>query len=50
MSWRMLGLMVAKGLLDNVLSDYLWARAILLLGEAHFVMDCSSGSALRLVC
>ncbi|KAI7841405.1 hypothetical protein COHA_005022 [Chlorella ohadii] len=32
MSWRMLGLMVAKGLLDNVLSDYLWARAILLLG------------------
>lgn len=32
MSWRMFGLMVAKGLLDNVLSDYLWARAILLLG------------------
>ena len=33
MSWRMLGAMVAKGLLDNVLSDYLWARAILLVGE-----------------
>lgn len=29
----MFGLMVAKGLLDNVLSDYLWARAILLVGE-----------------
>lgn len=32
MTWRVLGLMVAKGLLDNVLSDYLWARSILLLG------------------
>ena len=32
MSWRVFGMMVAKGLLDNVLSDYLWARAILLLG------------------
>ena len=29
------GLVVAKGLLDNVLSDYLWARAILLLGACR---------------
>jgi solute carrier family 35 protein F5 len=35
LSWRGFGLMVAKGLLDNVLSDYLWARAILLVGEAQ---------------
>lgn len=33
LSWRQFGLVVAKGLLDNVLSDYLWARAILLIGE-----------------
>lgn len=33
MSWRVFGLMVLKGLADNVLSDYLWARAILLVGE-----------------
>lgn len=32
MSWGVLGAMVLKGLLDNVLSDYLWARAILLVG------------------
>ncbi len=32
-SGRAFGLMVGKGLLDNVLSDYLWARAILLVGE-----------------
>ncbi|KAL4458711.1 hypothetical protein ABPG75_013576 [Micractinium tetrahymenae] len=32
MSWRVFGLMVVKGLADNVLSDYLWARAILLVG------------------
>lgn len=25
-----MGLLVLKGLLDNVLSDYLWARAVLL--------------------
>ena len=31
---RSFGLVVAKGLLDNVLSDYLWARAILLLGAS----------------
>eukprot|EP00891_Asterochloris_glomerata_P007549 jgi/Astpho2/7549/Aster-02457 len=28
----MLGLNVLKGLFDNVLSDYLWARAVLLIG------------------
>lgn len=33
LTWRQFGLVVAKGLLDNVLSDYLWARAILLVGE-----------------
>ncbi|GAB4821963.1 hypothetical protein N2152v2_009009 [Parachlorella kessleri] len=31
-TWKTFGLVVAKGLLDNVLSDYLWARAILLIG------------------
>ncbi|XP_020599448.1 thiamine-repressible mitochondrial transport protein THI74-like [Phalaenopsis equestris] len=30
LTWRHLGLIVGKGLLDNVLSDYLWAKAILL--------------------
>lgn len=30
LTWYQLGLIVAKGLLDNVLSDYLWAKAILL--------------------
>jgi len=29
---QVLGLIVIKGLADNVLSDYLWARAILLVG------------------
>ncbi|XP_042449595.1 thiamine-repressible mitochondrial transport protein THI74-like [Zingiber officinale] len=28
LSWNQLGLIVGKGLLDNVLSDYLWAEAI----------------------
>lgn len=32
MSWKVFGVMVGKGLLVNVLSDYLWARAILLMG------------------
>ncbi|KAF6135793.1 hypothetical protein GIB67_028649 [Kingdonia uniflora] len=30
LSWKQFGLIVAKGLLDNVLSDYLWAKAVLL--------------------
>nr|CAN74056.1 hypothetical protein VITISV_001016 [Vitis vinifera] len=30
LTWKQLGLIVGKGLLDNVLSDYLWAKAILL--------------------
>ena len=30
MSWKVFGLLVCKGLLDNVLSDYLWMRAVLL--------------------
>ena len=29
-TWSVLSLAIAKGLLDNVLSDYLWARAVLL--------------------
>lgn len=29
-TWNQFGLIVGKGLLDNVLSDYLWAKAILL--------------------
>ncbi|KAI4354404.1 hypothetical protein L6164_003268 [Bauhinia variegata] len=29
-TWKQLGLIVGKGLLDNVLSDYLWAKAVLL--------------------
>ena len=32
LSWSTLGIIIIKGLLDNVLSDYLWARAILLIG------------------
>ncbi|CAM8965380.1 unnamed protein product [Rhodiola kirilowii] len=30
LSWKQFGLVVGKGLLDNVLSDYLWAKAVLL--------------------
>lgn len=30
LTWKQLGLIIGKGLLDNVLSDYLWAKAILL--------------------
>ncbi|CAI0560976.1 unnamed protein product [Linum tenue] len=30
LTWKQLGLVVGKGLLDNVLSDYLWAKAVLL--------------------
>ena len=30
LNWTVFGLAVGKGLLDNVLSDYLWARAVLL--------------------
>jgi hypothetical protein len=33
LTWKTFGMVLAKGLLDNVLSDYLWARAILLVGE-----------------
>lgn len=32
MTWKSFGMVVLKGLLDNVLSDYLWARSILLIG------------------
>ncbi|KAK7292968.1 hypothetical protein RJT34_15827 [Clitoria ternatea] len=30
LTWEQLGLIIGKGLLDNVLSDYLWAKAVLL--------------------
>ncbi|KAG2716810.1 hypothetical protein I3760_03G144500 [Carya illinoinensis] len=30
LTWEQFGLIVGKGLLDNVLSDYLWAKAVLL--------------------
>lgn len=30
LTWVIFGYLVAKGLLDNVLSDYLWARAVVL--------------------
>jgi solute carrier family 35 protein F5 len=30
LTWLIFGYLVVKGLLDNVLSDYLWARAVLL--------------------
>jgi solute carrier family 35 protein F5 len=32
LTWTTFGMVLAKGLFDNVLSDYLWARAILLVG------------------
>lgn len=32
MSWSIFGILILKGCLDNVLSDYLWARSILLIG------------------
>ncbi|KAE9618028.1 hypothetical protein Lal_00037866 [Lupinus albus] len=30
LTWRQFGLIIGKGLLDNVLSDYLWAKAVIL--------------------
>jgi solute carrier family 35 protein F5 len=30
LTWLIFGYLVAKGMLDNVLSDYLWARAVIL--------------------
>ncbi|CAL1411983.1 unnamed protein product [Linum trigynum] len=30
LTWKQLGLVVGKGILDNVVSDYLWAKAVLL--------------------
>ncbi|XP_030532689.1 uncharacterized vacuolar membrane protein YML018C [Rhodamnia argentea] len=30
LNWEQVGLIIGKGLLDNVLSDYLWAKAVLL--------------------
>lgn len=30
LTWEQFGLIIGKGLLDNVLSDYLWAKAVLL--------------------
>ncbi|XP_052171756.1 thiamine-repressible mitochondrial transport protein THI74 [Diospyros lotus] len=30
LTWKQISLIVGKGLLDNVLSDYLWAKAVLL--------------------
>ncbi|KAE8676268.1 Kinase superfamily protein [Hibiscus syriacus] len=30
LSWNLFGMIIGKGLLDNVLSDYLWAKAVLL--------------------
>jgi len=30
LTWTILGFLIVKGLLDNVLSDYLWARAVVL--------------------
>ena len=35
LTWQILGLLVTKGLLDNVLSDYLWAQAHLLTVSPH---------------
>ncbi|CAL0302759.1 unnamed protein product [Lupinus luteus] len=30
LTWKQFGLIIGKGLLDNVLSDYLWAKAVIL--------------------
>lgn len=30
LTWQQVGLIIGKGLLDNVLSDYLWAKAVIL--------------------
>lgn len=32
LTWKTFGIVIIKGILDNVLSDYIWARSILLLG------------------
>ena len=49
LSLHALGLVLAKGVLDNVLSDYLWARAILLIGRV--LSFCSSrGRGMVAVC
>ena len=35
LSWEIGGLLVGKGLVDNVLSDYLWAQAVLLTSPTN---------------
>ncbi|KAL3927141.1 MAG: hypothetical protein SGPRY_002963, partial [Prymnesium sp.] len=30
LNWSVMGLLLSKGLFDNVLSEYLWAHAVLL--------------------
>ena len=42
-SWKIFGILILKGCLDNVLSDYLWARSILLIGPTL----ATSGLALQ---
>ena len=41
LSWEIGGLLVGKGLVDNVLSDYLWAQAVLLTSPAVATADLS---------
>lgn len=43
LSWSIFGILIVKGCLDNVLSDYLWARSILLIGPTL----ATSGLALQ---
>ena len=47
---RLLAAAAAKGLLDNVLSDYLWARAVLLIGrDAALIRQALEGTGVRLI-
>ena len=40
LSWIVFGFVVLKGLLDNVLSDYLWARAVVVMDPGATIHPC----------
>ena len=49
LTWPVGGLLVCKGLFDNVLSDYLWAQAVLLTSPAVATVGMSLTVPLAIV-
>eukprot|EP00966_Prymnesium_polylepis_P205167 4754023-Prymnesium_polylepis.1 len=49
LTWPVMGLLVCKGLFDNVLSDYLWAQAVILTSPAVATVGMSLTVPLAIV-